>query len=103
MKMQSSASHEASGVFTQALSDLGCSASEAVMIGDVRTRGPGASGFTRHHLGVTLLPSALLPQDVRDDVGGAQDAGMLGILVRTGKKAADVASPSPAVWCECVS
>lgn len=30
-------------------------------------------------------PSALLLQDVRDDVGGAQDAGMLGILVRTGK------------------
>lgn len=26
------------------------------------------------------------PQDARDDVGGAQNAGMLGILVRTGKK-----------------
>lgn len=25
------------------------------------------------------------PQDARDDVGGAQTAGMLGILVRTGK------------------
>lgn len=25
-------------------------------------------------------------QDARDDVGGAQNAGMLGILVRTGKK-----------------
>lgn len=43
--------------FTQALSDLGCSPSEAVMIGD----------------------------DARDDVGGAQNAGMLGILVKTGK------------------
>ncbi|XP_008324338.1 haloacid dehalogenase-like hydrolase domain-containing protein 2 [Cynoglossus semilaevis] len=43
--------------FTQAVSELGCSPSEAVMIGD----------------------------DARDDVGGAQDAGMLGILVRTGK------------------
>uniref|UniRef100_A0A8C2X894 Haloacid dehalogenase-like hydrolase domain-containing protein 2 n=1 Tax=Cyclopterus lumpus TaxID=8103 RepID=A0A8C2X894_CYCLU len=43
--------------FTQALSDLGCSPNEAVMIGD----------------------------DARDDVGGAQNAGMLGILVRTGK------------------
>ncbi|XP_037547812.1 haloacid dehalogenase-like hydrolase domain-containing protein 2 [Nematolebias whitei] len=43
--------------FTQALADLGCSPSEAVMIGD----------------------------DARDDVGGAQRAGMLGILVRTGK------------------
>uniref|UniRef100_A0AAV2J045 Haloacid dehalogenase-like hydrolase domain-containing protein 2 n=1 Tax=Knipowitschia caucasica TaxID=637954 RepID=A0AAV2J045_KNICA len=43
--------------FNQALSDLGCSASEAVMIGD----------------------------DARDDVGGAQNAGMLGILVKTGK------------------
>lgn len=29
--------------------------------------------------------SALLLQDVRDDVGGAQEAGMLGILVRTGE------------------
>lgn len=27
----------------------------------------------------------LLLQDARDDVGGAQDTGMLGILVRTGK------------------
>ncbi|XP_068608800.1 haloacid dehalogenase-like hydrolase domain-containing protein 2 [Brachionichthys hirsutus] len=43
--------------FIQALSDLGCSPDEAVMIGD----------------------------DARDDVGGAQNAGMLGILVRTGK------------------
>lgn len=43
--------------FTQALSDLGCIPSEAVMIGD----------------------------DARDDVGGAQNAGMLGILVKTGK------------------
>ncbi|XP_072309886.1 haloacid dehalogenase-like hydrolase domain-containing protein 2 [Eucyclogobius newberryi] len=43
--------------FTQALADLGCCASEAVMIGD----------------------------DARDDVGGAQNAGMLGILVKTGK------------------
>ncbi|XP_061590368.1 haloacid dehalogenase-like hydrolase domain-containing protein 2 [Cololabis saira] len=43
--------------FAQALSDLGCSPSDAVMIGD----------------------------DARDDVCGAQNAGMLGILVRTGK------------------
>ncbi|KAK2818956.1 hypothetical protein Q5P01_024517 [Channa striata] len=43
--------------FTQALSDLGCSPGEAIMIGD----------------------------DARDDVGGAQNAGMLGILVKTGK------------------
>ncbi|XP_034564965.1 haloacid dehalogenase-like hydrolase domain-containing protein 2 [Notolabrus celidotus] len=43
--------------FAQALSDLGCSPNEAVMIGD----------------------------DARDDVGGAQAIGMIGILVRTGK------------------
>lgn len=43
--------------FTQALAELGCRPEEAVMIGD----------------------------DARDDVGGAQNAGMLGILVRTGK------------------
>lgn len=28
---------------------------------------------------------AVFPQDARDDVGGAQNTGMLGILVRTGK------------------
>ncbi|XP_034048113.1 haloacid dehalogenase-like hydrolase domain-containing protein 2 [Thalassophryne amazonica] len=43
--------------FSQALCDLGCHPDEAVMIGD----------------------------DARDDVGGAQNAGMLGILVKTGK------------------
>ncbi|CAJ1071146.1 haloacid dehalogenase-like hydrolase domain-containing protein 2 [Xyrichtys novacula] len=43
--------------FTQALSDVGCGPDEAVMIGD----------------------------DARDDVGGAQNVGMLGILVRTGR------------------
>lgn len=43
--------------FTQALCELGCRPEEAVMIGD----------------------------DARDDVGGAQNAGMLGILVQTGK------------------
>ncbi|XP_060917257.1 haloacid dehalogenase-like hydrolase domain-containing protein 2 [Labrus mixtus] len=43
--------------FLQALSDLGCRPDEAIMIGD----------------------------DARDDVGGAQNTGMLGILVRTGK------------------
>ncbi|XP_074547284.1 haloacid dehalogenase-like hydrolase domain-containing protein 2 [Halichoeres trimaculatus] len=43
--------------FAQALSDLGCRPDEAVMIGD----------------------------DARDDVGGAQATGMMGILVRTGK------------------
>uniref|UniRef100_G3Q111 Haloacid dehalogenase-like hydrolase domain-containing protein 2 n=1 Tax=Gasterosteus aculeatus aculeatus TaxID=481459 RepID=G3Q111_GASAC len=42
--------------FAEALSNLGCNPNEAVMIGD----------------------------DARDDVGGAQNAGMLGILVRTG-------------------
>lgn len=44
-----------------------------------------ASGFQRPAL-VNPPPPRLLPQDVRDDVAGAQDAGMLGILVRTGKK-----------------
>lgn len=96
MKIKSWASHEAPGVFTQALSDLGCSPSEAVMIGDVRTREPGASSFPHNHLWVTLLPSALLLQDVRDDVGGAQDAGMLGILVRTGKNKPLASGPQQA-------
>ncbi|XP_066270138.1 haloacid dehalogenase-like hydrolase domain-containing protein 2 isoform X1 [Branchiostoma lanceolatum] len=43
--------------FREALKTLGCSPEEALMIGD----------------------------DVRDDVGGAQVAGMAGILVKTGK------------------
>uniref|UniRef100_A0A672IZB3 Haloacid dehalogenase-like hydrolase domain-containing protein 2 n=2 Tax=Salarias fasciatus TaxID=181472 RepID=A0A672IZB3_SALFA len=61
--------------FTQALSDLGCSPGEAVMIGD----------------------------DARDDVGGAQDAGMLGILVRTGKYRQgdeNKISPPPHLTCD---
>uniref|UniRef100_H3CGI5 Haloacid dehalogenase-like hydrolase domain-containing protein 2 n=1 Tax=Tetraodon nigroviridis TaxID=99883 RepID=H3CGI5_TETNG len=61
--------------FTQALADLGCSPSEAVMIGD----------------------------DVRDDVAGAQDAGMLGVLVRTGKyRTGDEAKihPPPHLTCD---
>nr|XP_045218908.1 haloacid dehalogenase-like hydrolase domain-containing protein 2 [Macaca fascicularis] len=43
--------------FLEALRGTGCEPEEAVMIGD----------------------------DCRDDVGGAQDVGMLGILVKTGK------------------
>ncbi|XP_033952476.1 haloacid dehalogenase-like hydrolase domain-containing protein 2 isoform X2 [Pseudochaenichthys georgianus] len=61
--------------FTQALSDLGCSSTEAVMIGD----------------------------DARDDVGGAQNAGMLGILVRTGKYREgdeDKINPPPHLTCD---
>lgn len=40
-------------------------------------------------------------QDARDDVGGAQDAGMLGILVRTGEmetRALVVALSTGSVW-----
>ncbi|CAF92835.1 unnamed protein product [Tetraodon nigroviridis] len=62
-------------VSSQALADLGCSPSEAVMIGD----------------------------DVRDDVAGAQDAGMLGVLVRTGKyRTGDEAKihPPPHLTCD---
>ncbi|XP_041043320.1 haloacid dehalogenase-like hydrolase domain-containing protein 2 isoform X2 [Carcharodon carcharias] len=43
--------------FLEALRSIGCQPEEAVMIGD----------------------------DARDDIGGAQNAGMLGILVKTGK------------------
>lgn len=38
---------------------------------------------------VTVCVSVMFLQDARDDVGGAQNAGMLGILVRTGKKKID--------------
>ncbi|KAM8871390.1 haloacid dehalogenase-like hydrolase domain-containing protein 2 isoform 1-T2 [Synchiropus picturatus] len=61
--------------FTQALADLGCSPNEAIMIGD----------------------------DARDDVGGAQNAGMLGILVRTGKYREgdeNKINPPPHVTCD---
>ncbi|XP_056146957.1 haloacid dehalogenase-like hydrolase domain-containing protein 2 [Lampris incognitus] len=62
--------------FTQALSELHCSPDEAVMIGD----------------------------DVRDDVGGAQSAGMLGILVRTGKyRAGDEGKIGPQPYLTCDS
>ncbi|EPQ07459.1 Haloacid dehalogenase-like hydrolase domain-containing protein 2 [Myotis brandtii] len=61
--------------FLEALRGTGCEPEEAVMIGD----------------------------DCRDDVGGAQDVGMLGILVKTGKyRAADEEkiSPPPYLTCE---
>jgi len=47
----------ARGFFAAALDTLGCDAADAVMLGD----------------------------DIRGDIGGAQDAGIRGILVRTGK------------------
>ncbi|XP_058645984.1 haloacid dehalogenase-like hydrolase domain-containing protein 2 isoform X1 [Onychostoma macrolepis] len=61
--------------FLEALRDLNCSPEEAVMIGD----------------------------DARDDVGGAQNAGMLGILVKTGKyRPGDEGkiNPSPHLTCD---
>ncbi|TRY86265.1 hypothetical protein DNTS_015838 [Danionella cerebrum] len=61
--------------FLEALRDLDCSPEEAVMIGD----------------------------DARDDVGGAQSAGMLGILVKTGKyRAGDESkiNPPPHLTCD---
>lgn len=62
--------------FLEALRDLGCTPEEAVMIGD----------------------------DARDDVGGAQSTGMLGILVQTGKyRVGDEAKISPAPYLTCAS
>ncbi|EFB22004.1 hypothetical protein PANDA_006577, partial [Ailuropoda melanoleuca] len=61
--------------FLEALRGTGCEPEEAVMIGD----------------------------DCRDDVGGAQNVGMLGILVKTGKyRAADEEkiNPPPYLTCE---
>ncbi|KAG9353840.1 hypothetical protein JZ751_011964 [Albula glossodonta] len=61
--------------FLEALRDLNCKPEEAIMIGD----------------------------DVRDDVGGAQNTGLRGILVKTGKYRAgdeDKISPSPHVTCD---
>ncbi|XP_045383892.1 haloacid dehalogenase-like hydrolase domain-containing protein 2 [Lemur catta] len=61
--------------FLEALRGTGCEPEEAVMIGD----------------------------DCRDDVGGAQNAGMLGILVKTGKYRAldeEKINPPPYLTCE---
>ncbi|XP_038599611.1 haloacid dehalogenase-like hydrolase domain-containing protein 2 isoform X1 [Tachyglossus aculeatus] len=61
--------------FLEALRGVGCVPEEAVMIGD----------------------------DCRDDVGGAQNVGMLGILVKTGKYRAadeDKINPPPYLTCE---
>lgn len=60
--------------FLEALRSIGCQPEEAVMIGD----------------------------DVRDDVGGAQSAGMLGILVKTGKyRLGDEGKTNPAPYLTC--
>ncbi|XP_069779924.1 haloacid dehalogenase-like hydrolase domain-containing protein 2 isoform X2 [Narcine bancroftii] len=60
--------------FCEALRSIGCQPEEAVMIGD----------------------------DVRDDVGGAQSAGMLGILVKTGKyRLGDESKIIPAPYLTC--
>ncbi|XP_043226785.1 haloacid dehalogenase-like hydrolase domain-containing protein 2 isoform X1 [Amphibalanus amphitrite] len=57
--------------FHSALAELGCRPEEAVMIGD----------------------------DVQQDVGGAQEAGLAGLLVRTGKyRPGDEATISPPPW-----
>ncbi|XP_032942989.1 haloacid dehalogenase-like hydrolase domain-containing protein 2 isoform X2 [Rhinolophus ferrumequinum] len=61
--------------FLEALRGIGCEPEEAIMIGD----------------------------DCRDDVGGAQKVGMLGILVKTGKYRAadeDKINPPPYLTCE---
>ncbi|XP_030048775.1 haloacid dehalogenase-like hydrolase domain-containing protein 2 [Microcaecilia unicolor] len=61
--------------FLEALRSMGCTPEETIMIGD----------------------------DCRDDVGGAQNAGMRGILVKTGKYRAgdeDKISPAPHLTCD---
>lgn len=42
---------------------------------------------TKNYLFILITQSCFLlfGQDARDDVGGAQNAGMLGILVKTGR------------------
>ncbi|XP_061025772.1 haloacid dehalogenase-like hydrolase domain-containing protein 2 [Eubalaena glacialis] len=62
--------------FLEALRSTGCEPEEAIMIGD----------------------------DCRDDVGGAQNVGMLGILVKTGKyRAADEEKINPPPYLTCDS
>ncbi|KAM8961781.1 haloacid dehalogenase-like hydrolase domain-containing protein 2 [Pelodytes ibericus] len=64
--------------FLEALKSTGCLAKESIMIGD----------------------------DCRDDIGGAQDSGMLGILVKTGKYRAgdeEKIQPGPYLTCDSFS
>ncbi|XP_021478204.1 haloacid dehalogenase-like hydrolase domain-containing protein 2 [Oncorhynchus mykiss] len=62
--------------FLEALRDIGCCPEEAIMIGD----------------------------DARDDVGGAQNIGMLGIVVRTGKyRVGDEGKINPPPYLTCDS
>lgn len=73
--------------FTSVLGELGCAASDAVMIGDVschsnlRTQTGQPSSVS----GLTCLSPLLMHiQDVVSDISGAQAVGMRGVLVRTG-------------------
>jgi HAD superfamily hydrolase (TIGR01458 family) len=49
----------------------------------------GFFGAAAHRLGVAASDIVMVGDDVRGDVGGAQAAGMRGVLVRTGKFTAD--------------
>ena len=75
-----------SGPFTQLLAYA--SGADPVVTGK-----PAADFFAAaaHRLGLAASDIVMVGDDVRGDVGGAQDAGMRGVLVRTGKfQAADL-------------
>lgn len=69
-----------SGPFTQLLAFA--SGADPVVTGK-----PAADFFAAaaHRLGLAASDIVMVGDDVRGDVGGAQDAGMRGVLVRTGK------------------
>ena len=61
-------------------------------------RGEGAS-WLRLTLCLCVRACACGPQDVQQDVGGAQEAGLAGVLVRTGKyRPGDEATVTPPPW-----
>lgn len=63
---------------------------------EAETVGKPAQAFFHaalHQLGVAPPGAALVGDDLRDDIGGAQDAGIAGILVRTGKYRPEDESP----------
>jgi len=59
---------------------------------------PAYFGAALHLLGVPASRAAMVGDDVVNDIGGAQAAGVLGVLVRTGKfREDDLAGTSPDV------
>ena len=78
------------GAFVVALEYAG--KTEAVVVGK-----PSGAFFAAalDELGADAATAVMVGDDIEGDVGGAQDAGLAGVLVRTGKFREDAAAASP--------